>query len=199
MRLEIEKFDRINHQYYCDGREIPSVTRILDTNKFYTNIDKNVLANAAAKGSMLHQDVAYYLETGDTMNEPLLDNLAVTIDKIKLYIGNIIDNEISLAAEVKGMQYAGTIDIVTDTAVIEIKSNMTNKKLYWLQLAGYSILAKENSIAKPKNFIILYVKNNNWDYAIATGRELKEYEKVFMLHLQKFYLQEQIDKYFNTL
>lgn len=198
MKLEVN-FDSKNHKYYCDGREIPSVTRILDTGQYYKNVDKTVLANAAAKGSILHQNVAYYIQTGDTMNEPLLNNFKIVLEKINKYVGEIIANEISLAAIVKNMEYAGTADIITNKSIIEIKSNMTNKKLYWLQLAGYSIFAKENSIAKPKNFIILYVKNNNWEFAIATGKKLKEYERIFMLHLQKFYLQEQIDKYFNTL
>lgn len=199
MRLEIEKFDRINHQYYCDGRVIPSVTRILETSNYYKNVDKEILAQAAARGSLLHQNVAYYIETMDTMNEPLLDKFAKTFDKIHKYIGNVIANEIILAAEIKNMRFAGTIDILTDIAVIEIKSNMTNKKLYWLQLAGYSVLAKENNMSKAKYYIILHVKNNDWEFAIATGKKLKEYERIFMLHLQKYYLQEQIKEYFNKL
>lgn len=199
MRLEIEKFDRINHQYYCDGREIPSVTRILDTGQYYKNVDKTVLANAAAKGSMLHQNIAYYIQTGDKMNEPMLEKFEMMWRILKEHTGDIIASEKIMGAKIKKMEFAGTADILSEKAVIEIKSNKTNIKLYWLQLAGYSLLAKENEIVKPKNYIVIYQRYDDWTFAMVNGDFLNECEKVFLLHLQKYYLQKQIDLYFKTL
>lgn len=198
MKLAIE-FDNKNHRYYCDGREIPSVTRILDTGQYYKNVDKNVLANAAAKGSMLHQNVAYYIQTGDTMNEPLLINLEMLFRKLKEYTGEIIASEKIMGAKIKKMAFAGTADIITEKSVIEIKSNNTNTKLYWLQLAGYSLLAKENDITKPKNLIVIYRKYDNWGFVISTKEMVQESERIFLLFLQKHYLQKQIDIYFKSL
>lgn len=199
MKLEIE-FDSVSHKYYSNGREIPSVTRILDTGQYYKNVDKNVLANAAAKGSILHQNVAYYIQTGDTMNEPLLVKFEMLLRRLKDYTGEIIASERTMGAKIgRNMEFAGTADILTEKSVIEIKSKNTNMKMYWLQLAGYGILAKENEIMKPKNFIVIYPLYDDWTFVITNGEFIKECEKIFMLHLQKFYLQKQIDKYFNKL
>lgn len=59
-----------SHQYVCDGLMIPSITQILK-NKFpmkYNGIPKNVLANAARKGTMLHNTIEEAEKSGDALH-----------------------------------------------------------------------------------------------------------------------------------
>ena len=138
-------FDEESHTYYLDKVKIPSVSEIIAPLSDYSGISPAVLENACNYGKAVHKTIELYIKgtlDEDNLSEPLKRTL---IEYQKMAQGfnmrgcEIIDCETMLYDE--KLRFAGTLDIITDKAIIDIKTRKYNPTTDDLQLAGYEILA----------------------------------------------------------
>ena len=138
-------FDEPTHTYYLDGVKIPSVSEIIAPLSDYSNIGKALLENAANYGKAVHKTIELYIKgtlDEDNLSEPLKRALAEYQKMVQEYYMRgceIIFCEAMLYDE--KLIFAGTLDIIAEEAIIDIKTRKYNPTTDDLQLAGYEILA----------------------------------------------------------
>ena len=62
------KFDEILHKYTVDGKEVISVTQLLQKHKItpsYDAVDKELLRMASERGTLIHEEVEKWIESGE--------------------------------------------------------------------------------------------------------------------------------------
>ena len=62
------KFDEILHKYTVDGKEVISVTQLLQKHKItpsYDAVDKELLRVASERGTLIHEEVEKWIESGE--------------------------------------------------------------------------------------------------------------------------------------
>ena len=154
-------FDEEKHSYYGeDGTIYPSVTKIIKTEEHFSNIPKDRQRQIMDKGTILHQDIDYFISTGDTAGNPILEGFADIYQKLLNYYGEFLIGEVPLGASCDDMVYTGKPDIVLENAVVEIKSSLSAIRVYTMQFEGYAMLVEANFNIKPKERVICYRKNN---------------------------------------
>ena len=138
-------FDAASHTYTLEGRQLPSVTTILQAEGF---IDATWFTEYGRdRGTKVHQAVEFY-DAGDLDEDsldPVLKPYLAAWKRFKEEAHVTIEaSEVRLASEVYG--FAGTIDKVAAIgnvkAILDIKSGQVQP---WtgLQLAAYHILLNE--------------------------------------------------------
>ena len=63
------KFDEILHKYTVDGKEVISVTQLLQKHKItpsYDAVDKELLRMASERGTLIHEEVENWIENNET-------------------------------------------------------------------------------------------------------------------------------------
>lgn len=83
------------HQYICDGVLIPSITQIMKV-KFgnkYKNIPKEILNNAAKKGTEVHEAIELLCKTGEVTDLKEVKNF---IFLQKQYKFEVLENEVPI-------------------------------------------------------------------------------------------------------
>ena len=63
------KFDEILHKYTVDGKEVISVTQLLQKHKItpsYDAVDKALLRMASERGTLIHEEVEKWIESGES-------------------------------------------------------------------------------------------------------------------------------------
>ena len=159
------EFEERRHVYLLEGMEIPSVTTLMEplSSKVYGPIDPAVLANAAAKGTAVHNAIENYLEFEimDIADEHkgYFDAFLDWIDK---YRPVIIGTEARMYH--KQLRYAGTSDLICEingqTVLVDYKTSyQVNMMLYMVQLEGYA-RAWESHGVKIDDRIILHLKKD---------------------------------------
>lgn len=195
-------FDESSHKYTTDGKKsIPSVSQIIGTGDYFSGIPIDKQKAIMAKGTILHQNVGYYVETGDTMNDPILMGFAEKFEEVKKNFGDIVVAEKPMGASYNGMEFAGKPDIVLQGAIVEIKSSLGRaERLYAMQLAAYSFLCEANEIARTEEYVIIYKNKGQWEYKILpekyagiTPRE------AFVWSLSKYYADYYLNIYKNFI
>jgi len=128
------------HQYYIDGREVPSVTQILDLLSYdtYGQIDKGTLEYAARRGSDIHEatqdlDLGLPCEVdGETY-----PYLSAYCDFTRDYYG-ISHHMIEQAVYDEEFGYCGTIDrlsrVGSQVWLIDIKTVGSPNRLTYIKL-----------------------------------------------------------------
>ena len=131
------------HQYFLDGVELPSVTRILNPLYDYSSVSRDVLKRAGDFGTGVHLAVKLYL-MDDLDEEGLDDNLVKPLEAFRLW--ELDYPEIACDLETAAVEtpmfhprlkYAGTADICGETFLIDLKSRPVNLLTDPLQLAAY--------------------------------------------------------------
>ena len=113
------QFEEANHAYYCNGVRCPSITEVV-SHAFpdkYKGVDKNVLENAANKGTQLHASIEAYEKLG-IVNETLQEvkNYIKLKDKNKF---EVVENEIPIILRYKDMTICGQLDeIIKEGALL---------------------------------------------------------------------------------
>ena len=62
------KFDEVLHKYTVDGKEVISVTQLLQKHKItpsYDAVDKELLRMASERGTLIHEEVEKWIESGE--------------------------------------------------------------------------------------------------------------------------------------
>lgn len=140
----LEYIDKI-HQYLVDGVCVPSITQILKV-KFgnkYAGISKEVLDNAAKKGTEVHESIENYEKLGIDINIPELKNYKFLK---KHYNFECLDNEVPIILFQDNEPIAaGRLDLVLklengDAALGDIKrTSVLDKEYLAYQLNLYRI------------------------------------------------------------
>ena len=194
-------FDEEKHIYYGeDGTIYPSVTKIIKTEEHFSNIPKDRQRQIMDKGTILHQDIDYFISTGDTAGNSVLEGFADIYQQLLNYYGEFICGEVPLGASYDDMVYAGKPDIVLENAVVEIKSSLSAIRVYTMQLEGYAMLVEANFNITPKERVICYRKNNEWEiYVTAEGFGGVKAREAFIAMLKKYYLNQIVNTYNTAL
>lgn len=150
------------HSYYVDGKRLPSVSEIMKqmSKDYYADVDPDVLAIAAKRGTKVHEAVEVYerfeLETEDEEIIPFVRNYKVAK---KLEKFTVLENELRLATK----DFAGTLDILgihdQDMVVIDLKAtSKINTDLLQVQLAAYRELAIVNGYDIKRVYVLHLTK-----------------------------------------
>jgi len=183
-------FDPINHRYFYDGIEIPSVSKIIGGN----NVPNNRYAlNAINKGIAIHKQLENYdksiLKTTDTIYKSLwkeyIDKNNYKIVKIEFMFLAIIDN----------MQYAGCVDrlLIDDGGsyiLLDFKTGNYHKQ-YALQMVAYKYGLEQFLKIKINICKLLFLKNGISEYILNAKKD--EFNLfIFKKLLQQFYVKENL-------
>jgi len=161
---EVE-FEEENHVYKKNNMILPSVTKIMRilSDDIYSTIDPEILANAASRGSSIHEAIEFYDKfkfIGVEENEKPYFNAYLDYKKQH--------NVVSIASEVKiyhkQLLYAGTLDAI---AIVDGKVTMVDykttavlhTKLVAVQLAGY-LMALESWGLTVEQVAVLQIKKD---------------------------------------
>ena len=137
------KFDENLHKYTVDGKEVISVTQLLQKHKItpsYDAVDKELLRVASERGTLIHEEVEKWIESGESgfteEAERICDYLNSTADRDSQIISEqIVANDI----------VAGRFDVLYTHAkklvLTDIKTGNTKHLFGWSwQLSLYKYL-----------------------------------------------------------
>ena len=196
------EFDEESHVYALNGVEIPSVTQLLKLlpGSDYANVPETVLANAARRGTAVHEAIEYYIRYGV---EEYDDELAPYVGAFKQFWNEIgavpIGNEIPLYYDdtdneeckmLYGTGYAGTADMLAaaDGKVLLMDFKCTSsvskglRKKYAIQLEAYAQALRKFGIVVDRKFVLQLKKDGKFkayefpasdDYSWAVFRGLR--------------------------
>ena len=136
-------FQSEGHRYFLDGRQLPSVTQILDPYTGLEYVDPELLRRAAEFGSHVH--AACHLLNLEQLDDATLDPaLAPYVHAWEQFLTDtgaiVLESERRVASEKYG--YAGAIDTLVfwgrSNRLIDIKSSATMPRTVGPQTAAYS-------------------------------------------------------------
>ena len=156
------KFDEILHKYTVDGKEVISVTQLLQKHKItpsYDAVDKELLRVASERGTLIHEEVEKWIESGECgfteEAERICDYLNSTADKDSQIISEqIVANDV----------VAGRFDVLYTHAkklvLTDIKTGNTKHLFGWSwQLSLYKYLYEKMYGKEIDSLQILWAKN----------------------------------------
>ena len=137
------KFDETLHKYTVDGKEVISVTQLLQKHKItpsYDAVDKELLRVASERGTLIHEEVEKWIESGESgfteESEKICDYLFERADEnSKIMSEQIVANDV----------VAGRFDVLYTHAkklvLTDIKTGNTKHLFGWSwQLSLYKYL-----------------------------------------------------------
>ena len=156
------KFDENLHKYTVDGKEVISVTQLLQKHKItpsYDAVDKELLRVASERGTLIHEEVEKWIESGECgfteEAERICDYLNSTADRDSQIISEqIVANDI----------VAGRFDVLYTHAkklvLTDIKTGNTKHLFGWSwQLSLYKYLYEKMYGKEIDSLQILWAKN----------------------------------------
>lgn len=151
------RFDETTHKYYIYGGEVPSVTSLIGSAfNTYAAVPAELLHRAAAFGTAVHKMCELHL-AGDLDIDALDPLLIPYLEGFKKFIVQILSTHTGVLVEKElyngKLMFAGKPDIVTDTAVFDLKTRAYNKTTDPLQLDAYEKLAA-GSTNKLDHFVV---------------------------------------------
>lgn len=192
-------FDKENHIFYYEMQIIPSVNKLIESNRFYKDIPQDILEKKQIEGIYLHQDIKYYLDTKeiwDTTTKKFEDLLNL----IKKKSGEIVSYEQITGAKINNVIYAGIHDILLENGIIEIKTSNPSKELnfhYLVQLVAYALASgRFDSI---NDYYIFYYnkKKDDWTIKSFNKEEVKKAFDCFVNgYIEKYRIQQLINNFY---
>ena len=156
------KFDETLHKYTVDGKEVISVTQLLQKHKItpsYDAVDKEMLRVASERGTLIHEEVEKWIEKGECgfteESETICDYLFARADENSQIISEqMVANDI----------VAGRFDILYTHAkklvLTDIKTGNTKHLFGWSwQLSLYKYLYEKMHGKKIDSLQIFWAKN----------------------------------------
>lgn len=132
-------FDPEQHKYYDGLTELISVTQLLKKHGLatdYSAVPPSVLAKAAEKGTAIHKMIEQYVKGEEVVGE-YHDHLNRFVE---LFDGTFHESEIVVGNDI----VAGTVDLIGDDVLADIKTGMTAHKEPWRwQLSIYEYLLRD--------------------------------------------------------
>ena len=142
------EFDEELHKYTLNGKEIPSVTKLLDTGE-YANVDSEILKRACDRGHEIHKEIENYFKNGSLG------------DTKEFY------EAISLIGKNK--------ELLQEPTIIDFKTyrqaTKENKQKCLKQEKMYGKAVKELTGVDIKNYIMIHLPKDNKGSLIILRRE----------------------------
>lgn len=168
LKLPEMTFDAPTHTYRLDGLVIPSVSTIMEPLKveLYKGIGDSTLANAADKGTIVHNAIENWIKFGidDTPHEykGYFDGFLEFWSKTKPHV---VGSEIRTYHKLLG--YGGTIDLLAyigdDLTLIDFKSTYTVSDMTCgVQLEAYAQALASHGIKVKRKGILHLIKDGSW-------------------------------------
>lgn len=158
------KFDENLHKYTVDGKEVISVTQLLQKHKItpsYDAVDKELLRVASERGTLIHEEVENWIEKGEV-------GFTFESELICDYLFRRADNGFKIMSEqtVANDVVAGRFDVLfTDggkLVLADIKTGNTKHLFGWSwQLSLYKYLYDKMYGQKIESLIVLWAKNDD--------------------------------------
>ena len=156
------KFDETLHKYTVDGKEVISVTQLLQKHKItpsYDAVDKELLRVASERGTLIHEEVEKWIESGECgfteESETICDYLFARADE---------NSEIMSEQMVANDIVAGRFDVLYTHAkklvLTDIKTGNTKHLFGWSwQLSLYKYLYEKMYGKKIDSLEIFWARN----------------------------------------
>ena len=157
------KFDETLHKYTVDGKEVISVTQLLQKHKItpsYDAVDKELLRVASERGTLIHEEVEKWIEEKETgfteESEKICDYLFERADEnSKIISEQMVANDV----------VAGRFDVLFTHAkklvLADIKTGNTKHIFGWSwQLSLYKYLYERMYGQKIESLIVMWAKND---------------------------------------
>lgn len=164
------KFIEETHEYFLDGKRLPSVTEIMKfiTDRKYDGVTESILDIAKEKGTAVHMSCEVYNKTGYVgIDEEYAGYLDAYMKWIK---DNNIDRtkiESEIMTYNKILKYAGTVDMIYDKQIIiDLKTcSECDTKTTAVQISAYREALKLRGYDNLKEAYILWLgKDGNYKY-----------------------------------
>lgn len=182
------EFNKENHEYKFDSKIIPSVTQVLPKQKFWCTPEQ--LEAARQEGIDNHAMLKMHLDTGETYGDMLINMFVDWRNSHQTPLGDLIQYEKILFSQ--KYKFAGRPDFIFEKAIVDLKRIRPDMKQTALQLAGYSILAKENKISNAKQWIIIWPDNGVMKAKNVYNPQAKD---VFKSLVTKWYIKQNLKNY----
>ena len=157
------KFDENLHKYTVDGKEVISVTQLLQKHRItpsYDAVDKELLRVASERGTLIHEEVEKWIEKGEC-------GFTEESEKICDYLFERADENSQIISEqmVANDVVAGRFDVLFTHAkklvLADIKTGNTKHLYGWSwQLSLYSYLYEKMYGKKIDSLEIFWAKND---------------------------------------
>lgn len=157
------KFDENLHKYTVDGKEVISVTQLLQKHKItpsYDAVDKELLRVASERGTLIHEEVEKWIESGEC-------GFTEESEKICDYLFERADENSEIISEqmVANDVVAGRFDVIYTHAkklvLTDIKTGNTKHLFGWSwQLSLYKYLYERMYDKKIDSLEIFWAKND---------------------------------------
>jgi hypothetical protein len=170
---------KTQYRYYApiSGKGVPSVTELLPERQFFCTPEQ--LEKARTEGEDNHRQ----LEKGEGI-------FADVLQEIESRFGRIILQEQALFS--KGEFFAGTPDIVTEKAIIDLKRSFYSERYHALQLAGYNQLTRDNDILNTSAWFILTIEDGKPRFRPVFNQRA---DLIFSYCVQEFQLKRAVQHY----
>jgi len=182
------EYDVENHLYKIDGERVPSVTELLPEQSFYCTPEQ--LEAARLDGVDNHNKIRMYYDTGQTFEDPFIEQYHNLIEENKNLLGGFQFNEKFLFSV--RLKFGGTPDTIYEKAIIDLKRSKGDDKRQALQMAGYNILLRENKIQAKKIWLLIYGVNDKLKIKNIYDSQA---ENIFLALRKRYDLNQAIENY----
>lgn len=195
-------FKEDTHQYFLDGKELPSLTRIIKPLVDFSMVPPDILAKAAAFGTAVHKTVELYLAgtlDRDTLDEnlvPCLDAFEAFLIAFPQFAGREVVAERPMAYP--RMKFAGTPDLIYDGfAVVELKTRKVNPLTDPIQVAAQERLWLANGGTKGtySHHVLELLPGGKWELKTFTKKQIDEGWRRFRYLLDYHYAHQTIQSW----
>lgn len=159
------KFDENLHKYTVDGKEVISVTQLLQKHKItpsYDAVDKELLRVASERGTLIHEEVEKWIESGENGFTEEADSICHYLHDEVNWGSDILSEQIVANDIVAGrfdlLYYNGGQKLV----LADIKTGNAKHLFGWSwQLSLYKYLYEKMYGKKIESLIVLWAKNDD--------------------------------------
>lgn len=163
-------FDEASHIYRLDGAEIPSVSKLMEPlkNQCYSGVSQKTLANAAAKGSSVHNSIENWIKFGiediPSEHRGYFDGFRAWWDQYKPVV---FGSEVRIYHKL--MRYGGTIDLLCAIGgfltLVDFKTTYSLLEMTCgVQLEAYSQALGSHGITLQRKHILHLKKDGKWAF-----------------------------------
>ncbi len=168
----------------------PSVTQVLPKIDFYCTPSQ--LEAARQDGIVNHELIEkYFNSNGDTFGDPYLEKFD------EFYHNNMSWNVLQCEQRLYSdkHKFSGKPDVIFEKGIVDIKRTFYNAKYHALQLAGYSLLSKENKILSTKKWYVIYFDG---EFKIKNVYN-PQAEDIFLSLVRKYYIDAAVENYLKSI
>lgn len=146
--------------------KIPRVTEILNYYTHYDKVPRDILKNAAARGTIVH-GICAGIAKGEWIPDSLIDAEYLSyVNSFRQWSEAQVDKYVIIEKRFadEKLNYTGQLDFVVkandgELYLVDLKTSATHQKTYPIQMGAYNNLLEINNI-KVKGAMIVYLKKN---------------------------------------